>query len=974
MRCRDLGQAIVLTLAFAAAAVSQEYSFRIYGTAEGLRNLAVLSLAQDGAGYLWAGTEGGLYRYDGTHFRLMGAAEGLPCSTEVHGLFRAADGALWANTCTGVFRFDGQRFQEIRGVDTLMRGAQVMADGAEGGILITTPTGLYEASRGRAGTFSMHPYPLPAGLAHKPMQGILREGARLWFGCDQQLCVEEAGRVSVFGPEEGLPKDSWDGIRISPDGSVWARSAKSIYRKAPGQARFSQEKPDIASSGFWGALTALRDGSIMVPTDQGLAIRTPAGWSVANRQRGLRNQMTAAVLEDRDGSIWIGLMGAGVARWLGRGTWESWTADQGLPTDLIWNIRRDRKGHLWVGTGSGLVRMDGSGPARTWTRKDGLGGDNVRWLAETSDGSIWAAMRPGGLARIDPASGKVHRVGRTDGLPCDPVDIFADRHDRLWAPTPCGVFLNERPSASIRFVRVEEPESLKHGAWKVLEDTKGTVWITNREGLWSLREGKWRQYRKADGLLSDAPYAMALADDGSMWLRDRYDAGVERVEFAADRVVRATAIVPADPKSVEVTAFHGFDSLGDFWRGSANGVEVRRGDAWTTFTVEDGLVSNDCDGEAFWADADGSVWLGTSGGLAHYHPVGGKPPEPLAADPIIARLETTERPRLIRAEFSCLNFKADQLVRFAYRLDNAPWTDSMERGISVTGLGPGWHRLEVRCRVRDGPFSPRTVAAEFRMEPMWWETWWARLLALGCLLMAISQFVAWRLRAATRKQAELEMLVAARTEKLSMANHALDETASQLRSSQDRLRLLFQQTPAGIFLFDRDLIVTECNDQFLSLLQSGREAGVGLRLSTLKEPEILPAIQAALAGREGNYQGPCTLATGSGCMCVELTAVPLWDENRQLKCGIGLMTDISERKRADAERERLIGELQNALAEVKTLSGLLPICSSCKKIRDDKGYWKQVEAFIGERTDVKFSHGVCPECLKALYPDYPQEE
>ena len=148
IRGRGLGKAVAIALAFAITAVAQEYSFRLYGPAEGLQNLVVLSLAQDHAGYIWAGTEGGLYRYDGTRFRLMGLAEGLPCSTEVHGLFLASDGALWVNTCAGIFRYDGQRFLAIPGVDTLLRGAQVMADGAGGGVLIATPTGLYEASRG----------------------------------------------------------------------------------------------------------------------------------------------------------------------------------------------------------------------------------------------------------------------------------------------------------------------------------------------------------------------------------------------------------------------------------------------------------------------------------------------------------------------------------------------------------------------------------------------------------------------------------------------------------------------------------------------------------------------------------------------------------------------------------------------------------------------------------------------------------
>ena len=68
------------------------------------------------------------------------------------------------------------------------------------------------------------------------------------------------------------------------------------------------------------------------------------------------------------------------------------------------------------------------------------------------------------------------------------------------------------------------------------------------------------------------------------------------------------------------------------------------------------------------------------------------------------------------------------------------------------------------------------------------------------------------------------------------------------------------------------------------------------------------------------------------------------------------------------EKEKLISELQEALAKVKTLSGLLPICSSCKKIRDDKGYWNQIETYIRQRSEAEFTHSICPKCAKMLYP------
>src|SRR3984957_4822296 len=149
-----------LILSLGGAAVAQQYSFRHYGVADGLQNLAVLSLAQDGAGYIWAGSESGLYRYDGTRFRLMAGAEGLPCATEVHALHVAADGALWANTCARIFRFDGQRFHAIAGLSGMLTGAQGMTNDAHGHVVVATLSGLSQSAPNGDGSFSASPYPL----------------------------------------------------------------------------------------------------------------------------------------------------------------------------------------------------------------------------------------------------------------------------------------------------------------------------------------------------------------------------------------------------------------------------------------------------------------------------------------------------------------------------------------------------------------------------------------------------------------------------------------------------------------------------------------------------------------------------------------------------------------------------------------------------------------------------------------------
>ena len=96
---------------------------------------------------------------------------------------------------------------------------------------------------------------------------------------------------------------------------------------------------------------------------------------------------------------------------------------------------------------------------------------------------------------------------------------------------------------------------------------------------------------------------------------------------------------------------------------------------------------------------------------------------------------------------------------------------------------------------------------------------------------------------------------------------------------------------------------------------------------------------------------------------------PIRDLTGRVSHYLAVKEDITARKQTEAERDQLIEDLQEALAHVKSLSGLLPICASCKKIRDDKGYWSQVESYIQSHSDATFTHGICPDCVKKLYPE-----
>jgi two-component system sensor histidine kinase EvgS len=87
-----------------------------------------------------------------------------------------------------------------------------------------------------------------------------------------------------------------------------------------------------------------------------------------------------------------------------------------------------------------------------------------------------------------------------------------------------------------------------------------------------------------------------------------------------------------------------------------------------------------------------------------------------------------------------------------------------------------------------------------------------------------------------------------------------------------------------------------------------------------------------------------------------------------------LAREILERKKAEDEKEKVIAELRDAIDEIKTLRGILPICCECKKIRDDKGYWNQIELYISHHTEAEFSHGICPDCAQKLYHDLPDRD
>ena len=123
-------------------------------------------------------------------------------------------------------------------------------------------------------------------------------------------------------------------------------------------------------------------------------------------------------------------------------------------------------------------------------------------------------------------------------------------------------------------------------------------------------------------------------------------------------------------------------------------------------------------------------------------------------------------------------------------------------------------------------------------------------------------------------------------------------------------------------------------------------------------------------GRTGEVQLDYLLRCKDGTYkWVSDHSFPYYGQNGMVIGSVGILRDITRRKELELERQRLVAELKEALAQVKSLQGLLPICANCKKVRNDEGYWQQIEYYLAEHSDAEFSHGLCPDCVEKLYPE-----
>jgi len=178
---------------------------------------------------------------------------------------------------------------------------------------------------------------------------------------------------------------------------------------------------------------------------------------------------------------------------------------------------------------------------------------------------------------------------------------------------------------------------------------------------------------------------------------------------------------------------------------------------------------------------------------------------------------------------------------------------------------------------------------------------------------------------------------------------------------------LVERMSDSVLVLDRRNRIVDLNPAARRLL-AVQPAAIGQSQETVLA--AWPELTGKLATPEhGDVEAEIPWGAG-GDRHLELHVCSLEDRHGQYAGRFAVLREVTARKRAEAERERLITELQRALADIKTLRGLLPICASCKKIRDDKGYWRGLEHYLTEHSEAQFSHGLCPDCMARLYPEF----
>jgi PAS domain S-box-containing protein len=213
--------------------------------------------------------------------------------------------------------------------------------------------------------------------------------------------------------------------------------------------------------------------------------------------------------------------------------------------------------------------------------------------------------------------------------------------------------------------------------------------------------------------------------------------------------------------------------------------------------------------------------------------------------------------------------------------------------------------------------------------------------------------------------------------------HRLGKRLQRLEVHTEDRRLLEEQLSVvwdalnscvnGVIITDMEGRIRYINDAFLKAFEYpdkqdvlGRNAA---EIFASEEIRRFSDVKAFIDATRGETEEFTVLRKNGSKFIVEVSSSNVNNPDGQIVGRMASFVDITQRKRMETEKERLIEKLQDAITNIKTLRGLIPICAHCKNVRDDKGFWHKVEVYVRDHSEAQFTHGICPKCVQELYPD-----
>ena len=804
--------AVAVLLAFAAPAAADDvlpanprYVFQPMGDSAGLATRTVVTMVQDRQGFIWAGTHNGLFRFDGVKARTMQQSPGKDWSY-VSQLVLGPDGKVWVSADGLVSHFDGLNFIPLRlpvAEDRSVRTLDVpqrLAFDKKNNLYVATTRGIIRLAAVDRNRWRQ--WATREGLPAANVVAVhVAPDDMLWFAAGNQvgtlnLATDAVKLYDLFGktkPEKIIA------VLANEAGDVWVRTQTHVFHRAPKAREFVSDSEGMAEALGGGKPGLDARGRVLVPSRAGIFFKDKGRWVRLSAANGLRTSAVTSVLVDGQGELWFGLDGSGICRWPGgRRGWAAWTTDNGLPDNGVWDTMHDSRGRLWVATNNGLGVWQ---PAlKRWKilrRADGIVGHGVWKTFEHPGGKIWSISRRVGLNRYDAETLVPQPVTLPAACKSGPTDLAPDaKRGVFWMAGNDYLYKVKGAGDEVRFEAVALPAALAGCTEVIAVAPGGVIWTGGRNGLGRFDGRKWRRFSTKEGLRQDHVQYLSPVSGDDVWVDYRSPLGLSRLRLGKEGP-RVTHLTRKDGLLSDIVWLLEQDTKKQLWVGHSSGLSVvsTRGTI-RHITRHDGLIWNDVAQAGFLSLPDGSVFIGTSRGLA-YHRSGGNtssapPPSMVITSALLGGKEfVTRRSPVVpydentfSVKFSGVGYRNPHAIRFRYRLAGLEqeYINSDFRKVRYSALPAGKFTFEVSCRSAAGLWSKQAVFS-FTVKPPWWERLGVRLGFGFAVLLVLALILKARTYKLAADRRRLEIAVKERSAQLAEAN-------SQLGVANDRLREL----------------------------------------------------------------------------------------------------------------------------------------------------------------------------------------